>query len=168
MNPNNKFKKVSNNNYAVVLGKTKELNLSLVGIGGSDITDGNKKLILGFVWQLMRHHTLKFLAEVQKSKFGNKPVTDQMIIDWANSTVRASGKERKMASYKDSSLGDSLFFLDLIGAIEPRVMDASYIYDPPADEKQKLDNARYAISVARKLGAIIFLLPEISLKSSPR
>jgi hypothetical protein len=131
-------------------------------------TDGNKKLILGFVWQLMRHHTLKFLAEVQKSKFGDKPVTDQMIIDWANQQVRASGKERKMGSYKDSSLGDSLFFLDLIAAIEPRVMDSSYIYDPPADEKQRLDNARYAISVARKLGAIIFLLPEDITEVKPK
>jgi len=60
MNPSNKFKKVSNNNYAVVLGKTKELGISLPGTQGSDIVDGNKKLILGYVWQLMRLHTLIF------------------------------------------------------------------------------------------------------------
>jgi plastin-1 len=168
MNPNNKFKKVSNNNYAVVLGKSKELNLSLVGIQGSDVVDGNKKLILGYVWQLMRCHTLRFLAEVQAKKFGGKPITDQVLIDWANEQVRAAGKDRKISSFKDPSLGDGLFFCDLLTAVEPRVVSAEYIFDPPADDKQKLDNARYAISVARKLGATIFLLPEDITEVKPK
>jgi len=168
MNPNNKFKRVSNNNYAVVLGKTKELNLSLPSTGGSDIVDGNKKLILGYVWQLMRHHTLKFLAEVQAKKFGGRPVTDQMIIDWANDTVRAQGKDRKISSFKDQKLADGLFFLDLLTAIESRVVSAEYVIDPAHEQKEKLDNARYAISVARKLGATIFLLPEDITEVKPK
>jgi len=165
--PNNKFKKISNNNYAVDLGKSKDLNLSLVGIGGSDVVDGNKKLILGFVWQLMRFHTLKFLAEVQAKKFGGKPVTDQMVLDWANAQVKASGKERKIASFKDPALSDALFFLDLLAAVESRVVSAEYVFDPPTDE-QKIENARYAISVARKLGATIFLLPEDITEVKPK
>jgi len=166
-NPNHKLKKVGNNNYAIELGKSKELHLSLVGIGGSDIADGNKKLILGFVWQLMRAHTLKFLTEVQAKKFGGKPVTDQMVLDWANEQVKSCGKERKISSFKDPSLSDALFFLDLLGAIESRVVDPAYVYDPPSDE-QKLDNARYAISIARKLGATIFLLPEDITEVKPK
>lgn len=43
--PLNKFKKCENCNYAVVLGK--QLKFSLVGIGGSDIVDGNQNLTLG-------------------------------------------------------------------------------------------------------------------------
>lgn len=167
MAPNNKFKKVSNNNYAVDLGKAKELGLSLVGIGGSDIVDGNKKLILGFVWQLMRHHTLKFLAEVQSKKFGGKPVTDEMIISWANETVKNSGKDTKMASFKDPTLSDSRFFIDLLNAIEPRVVNWEYVTDGKTAE-DKLNNARYAISVARKLGATIFLLPEDIVEVKPK
>ena len=42
MAPNNKFKSVSNCNYALTLCKS-SLSLSLVGIGGEDIHDGNKK-----------------------------------------------------------------------------------------------------------------------------
>lgn len=42
-----RFKKGENCNYAVKLGL--ELGFSLVGIGGGDILDGNKKLILGTV-----------------------------------------------------------------------------------------------------------------------
>jgi len=44
MQPNNKFKKIANCNYAVVLGKS--LNLSLVNIDGSDIQAGNKKIVI--------------------------------------------------------------------------------------------------------------------------
>lgn len=43
--PLNKFKKVENCNYAVVLGK--QMKFSLVGIAGSDIHDGNQTLTLG-------------------------------------------------------------------------------------------------------------------------
>jgi len=167
MQPNNKFKKVSNNNYAVVLGKSKQLNVSLVSTGGVDIVDGNKKLILGFVWQLMRHHTLKFLAEVQSKKFGGKAVTDEMIIAWANDTVKQSGKDSKMASFKDSSLADSIFFIDLLAAVESRVISWENVNEGKTPE-DRLQNARYAISVARKLGATIFLLPEDIVEVKPK
>ena len=40
--PISRFKQVENTNYAVVLGKS--MKFTLVGIGGSDITDGVKKL----------------------------------------------------------------------------------------------------------------------------
>ena len=52
LNPNNKFKKLNNSNYAVTVGK--ELGFTLVGISGSDILDANKKYILAFVWQIMK------------------------------------------------------------------------------------------------------------------
>jgi len=60
------------------------------------------------------------------------------------------------------------FFLDLLTAIEPRVVDAEFVIDPAVDEKSRLDNARYAISVARKLGATIFLLPEDITEVKPK
>jgi len=167
MAPSNKFKKCTNNNYAVDLGKAKELNLSLVGTGGSDIVDGNKKLILGFVWQLMRKHTLKFLAEVQAKKFGGKPVTDEMIVQWANETVKTSGKSTSMKNFKDSTLTDSLFFIDLLAAVDNRVINWEYVTEGKSAE-DKLNNARYAISVARKLGAVIFLLPEDIVEVKPK
>jgi len=167
MQPNNKYKKCSNNNYAVDLGKTKEMHLSLVGIGGSDIVDGNKKLILGYVWQLMRKHTLKFLAEVQAKKFGGKPVTDEMIISWANETVKASGKDSKMASYKDPTLADSIFFIDLLNSVNSQVINWEYVTEGKTPE-DRLNNARYSISVARKLGATIFLLPEDIVEVKPK
>merc|ERR1739844_866646 len=79
---NNLFKKLSNTNYAVDLGK--QMKLSLVGVGGSDITDRNKKLILGFVWQLMRYHLLKFLSSISAD---GKPITDKDVLAWCNQRI---------------------------------------------------------------------------------
>jgi len=141
--------------------------MSLVGLGGSDIVDGNKKLILGYVWQLMRHHTLKFLQQVQKDKFGGKPVTDDMIIRWANDAVKSSGKDTKMGSLKDSSLADSRFFIDLLAAVEPKIINWEYVTEGKTEE-DRLNNARYAISVARKMKATIFLLPEDIVEVKPK
>ena len=47
-----RFKQVENTNYAVELAK--QNGMHLVGVQGSDIVDGNKTLVLGLVWQLMR------------------------------------------------------------------------------------------------------------------
>lgn len=56
LEPKNRIKKIENTNYAVQL--CKELGLSMVNVGGVDICDGNKKLILAVMWQLMRKYTL--------------------------------------------------------------------------------------------------------------
>lgn len=162
---NNKFKRVHNCNYVVVLGK--EMRFSLVGIGGVDIVDGNKKLVLALVWQLMRFHTIRFLKEVQAKRFGGAEVTDDMIVKWANETVAAAGREGKMASFRDPSLATSHFFLDLLFAVENRVIDWDLVTEG-ANEDDRLLNARYALSVARKLGCTIFLLPEDIVEVNPK
>lgn len=51
--PNNKYRKIENCNYVVDLGRA--MDFSLVNISGLDMVDGNPKLILAFMWQLMRY-----------------------------------------------------------------------------------------------------------------
>jgi len=162
------FKRIQNCNYAVVLGK--QLKFSLVGIQGSDIeTARNPKLLLALVWQLMRYHTLKFLGEVQRKRFGNRPVSDEMIIQWANDTVHTGGMRKtvRISAYSDPGLSDGVFFLDLLHAINAKVVDWD-IVSSSKDEKDKINNARYAISVARKLNATIFCLPEDIVECKPK
>jgi len=152
--PMHRIKQVENANYAVELGK--DLKFSLVGIGGVDLANGNETLTLALVWQLMRHHVLTVLKEVG----GGAPVSEQQMIKWSNDLVAASGKPSRMASFKDTSLKTSQFFLELIDAIRTGFVDWSLVNDPATDEKQYMDNAKLAINLARKLGATIFLLPE--------
>ena len=61
-----RFQEVLGNcKYAVELGR--KLNFVLVGIGGSDIMEGNKTLTLALIWQLMRAYTLSLLSQVGSS-----------------------------------------------------------------------------------------------------
>jgi len=152
--PMHRIKCVENTNYAVEIGK-EPLKFSLVGIGGVDITDGNETLTLGLVWQLMRQHVLCVLKEVG----GGAPVSEDAMITWSNNLVKSCGKSSHMSNFKDNSLKNSLFFLDLLDCIRPGCVDKSLVLHSGNDE-DNLKNAKLAISMARKLGATIFLLPE--------
>jgi plastin-1 len=151
----NKFKRVVNCGEAVEA--CKKAGFSIIGIGGTDIHEGNKKYILAIVWQLMRAHTLQVV--------GSKSEDD--LLKWANSMVP---KEHQISSFKDKKLKNSIFFINLMSAIEPRainweiVVQGIKIYnhffiDSETDEAIE-NNAKYAISVSRKLGASIFLVWE--------
>ncbi|TVT98279.1 hypothetical protein EJB05_56410 [Eragrostis curvula] len=151
------FRKVENCNQVLKIGK--ELKFSLVNIAGNDIVQGNKKLILAFLWQLMRYNILQLLRNLRFHSNG-KEITDNDILAWANKKVKESGKHNsRMESFKDRSLSSGTFFLNLLSAVEPRVVNWSLVTKGEKDEEKQM-NASYIISVARKLGCSIFLLPE--------
>eukprot|EP00497_Spongosphaera_streptacantha_P004857 TRINITY_DN5787_c0_g1_i2.p1 TRINITY_DN5787_c0_g1~~TRINITY_DN5787_c0_g1_i2.p1 ORF type:complete len:299 (-),score=115.52 TRINITY_DN5787_c0_g1_i2:229-1086(-) len=155
--PKNKFKKISNCNYVVVLGKS--IKFSLVATGGSDITEGNKMLVLGLVWQMMRFHTIQFLNKL--SKTSGKSMTDQDIIDYANNAVKRVGMcNYQIERFNDPCLTDGLFLIDLLRAVNGKIIDPEIVIDDATTDEDKLLNARYAVSIARKMGCTIFLLPE--------
>jgi len=156
--PLNKFKKVENCNYAVVLGK--QMKFSLVGVGGTDLVDGNQTLTLALVWQLMRQHVLSILKGLGSN------VDENAMVQWSNNQVKASGKTTKMDSFKDSSLKNSHFFLDLLNTIKKCV---NYdLVTPGNTDEECMQNGKYCISIARKLGCTIFLLPEDIVDVKPK
>ncbi|KAG4217104.1 hypothetical protein PC116_g34415, partial [Phytophthora cactorum] len=106
-----RFKAVENTNYAVELGK--QNGFSLVGIQGADITDGNKMLTLGLVWQLMRKDitlTLSALAQ----RLGKREITDAEMVRWANDMSRKGGRNSSVRSFKDPAIASGVFFLDVL------------------------------------------------------
>eukprot|EP01097_Dermamoeba_algensis_P012074 TRINITY_DN969_c0_g2_i2.p1 TRINITY_DN969_c0_g2~~TRINITY_DN969_c0_g2_i2.p1 ORF type:complete len:286 (+),score=82.84 TRINITY_DN969_c0_g2_i2:697-1554(+) len=147
------MKKLENCNYAVELGK--QLKFSVVGIGGSDILEGNKTLTLSVVYQLMRFHLLLILEKLG----GGKKIQDADIIQWANQQVSSAGKSTSMKDFKDASLKNGLFLIDLVDAVRPGAVDYSLVEKGDGEDKYTL-NAKYAVSAARKIGATIFALPE--------
>lgn len=151
--PKNRFKKLENGNYAVRVAR--EIGLNIVNIDGSDIVAGNKKLILAIIWQLMRKYTLAILEELG----GGRRIEDAQIVAWANGKVEAAGRTTRMNSFRDTSTSNSLFFLDLCFAVEPRAVNWEIVTPGETDEDKTL-NAKYAISVARRVGACVFLVPD--------
>jgi len=162
--PLHRIKCVENSNMAVDIAKGDKFKFSLVGIGGVDISNGNETLTLALVWQLMRHHVLTVLKEIG----GGVPVSEDTMIAWSNKVVKESGKHSTMANFKDSSLKNSIFFLDLLNAIRPGCVDPSVVIGNPGNDEDCMKNAKYTISMARKLGATIFLLPEDIVEVKPK
>lgn len=148
-----RFKQLENNNYVVDLGK--ENQFSLVGIDGSDIVDGNKLLTLGLVWQLMRRNIDLTMAELSNGK----PLSDLEILKWGQNLVSKGGKSSTIRNFKDASLETSRWLLDILNGLAPGYVDYALVY-PGKNEEEKYANAKLAISIARKLGALIWLVPE--------
>nr|GMD09741.1 fimbrin-5-like [Ipomoea batatas] len=150
------FRKVENCNQIVEIGI--KLNFSLVNVDGNDIMQGNKKLILAFLWQLMRFSMLKLLKQLRFHSHGRE-ISDTDILNWANKKVRSAGRKSQIETFKDKSISKGTFFLELLSAVEPRLVNWSIVTRGETDDYRKL-NATYIISVARKLGCSVFLLPE--------
>jgi plastin-1 len=144
---NNPFKKTVNCNE--VIDASKKSKYHIVGIGGGDIRDGNKKYILAIVWQMMRAHSLQVI--------GGK--TEEELITWGNERV---DENLRVKSLKDKKLGNSLYFINIMKSIEPRSINWDIVVTDKEDDESKQNNAKYAISIARKLGATVFLVWEDS------
>jgi hypothetical protein len=136
MQPKNVFNRLSNCQCAV--DGAAKLKVQLVGIGNSDIHDGNRKLVLAIVWQLVRLHALQII--------GSK--TEDDLLAWVSET-------EPVTKFNDEKFRNGRLLIQLCAKIEPKVINWDLVYEGK-DEQEQADNARYAISVARKLGAIIF------------
>merc|ERR1711871_775876 len=159
-----RFRCVENCNYCVEVGKD-PLGFSLVNVGGIDIVDGDKKLTLAIIWQLLRLYTINLLSQLAG---GGRRITEEEIVKWANAKVpRTERCETSMVNFQDKTLASGLFLLDLCAAVEPRALDWGVVL-PGATAEEREANAKYVISVARKLGATVFLTFEDIVEVKPK
>jgi len=161
--PKTNFNKIENCNYAVELGK--QIKFSLVGIDGKNIYDGNKTLTLAIVWQLMRYHVVSILNSLSSNP--GKGISDDEIVQWANNKVRGAGKSTSISGFKDPSIKNSAFLIDLIDAVRPGTADFSLVSHGGSDNDLLL-NAKYAVGLARKIGCCVFALPEDIVEVKPK
>lgn len=142
MSPKNMFH--MNHNCDLAEAAMRTLGVRMVGVGSQDIRDGHKKNILAMIWQVMRIHYMKII--------GNK--TDADLLAWTNETVQP---ETPLTGFADPAFGDGKILIKLAGSIEPRIINWDLVTPGETDEDKEM-NAKYAISIARKLGAIIFMV----------
>ncbi|CAH0488970.1 unnamed protein product [Peronospora farinosa] len=121
----------------VVLGK--QLNFSLVNVGGADIFEGAKKMNLSIVWHSMRYRQLKILNELAASG------------PWRNHRQRY----RRMGKREGSA--------ERTGKGQHRVIPG-----PESTDDAKASNAKYTISCAQKIGATVFLTYEDIVEVKPK
>jgi len=154
------MEKLENCNYAVDLGRKQKY--SLVGIAGQDLCDGNATLTLALVWQLMRSYTLNMLSSLGSSK-----QIESDIIAWVNKKLQAAGKNSKISGFQDSGISSGVPLIDLIDAIKPGSINYDLVKSPDSTE-DKIANAKFGISMARRLGARVYALPEDIVEVNPK
>ena len=148
------MEKLENCNYVVELGRKQ--SFSLVGIAGQDICDGNQTLTLALVWQLMRAYTLSLLSQLNSD---NTPIVESEIISWANNKLEE--KSVSIRHFQDKTNKTAVPIIHLIDVIKPGVIDYSIVKDEAGmTESDCMSNAKYAITMARKIGAPVYALPE--------
>ncbi|KAM8737823.1 plastin-1 isoform 1-T2 [Acanthopagrus schlegelii] len=160
------MKKLENCNYAVDLGRHLA-QFSLVGIGGENLNQGSKMHTLALVWQLMRRYTVRVLSDLGD---GEK-IGDLIILNWVNTTLSQKRKDSQISSFKDKLISTSLPVIDLIDVIAPGTVKwdmVKRLEKRVMDEDDKLNNAKYAISLARKIGARVYALPDDLVEVNPK
>jgi plastin-1 len=73
----------------------------------------------------------------------------------------------QIKSFKDPILSDGIFLIKLCASIEPRAIDWDIVMKGETEE-EKENNAKYVLTVARKLGCVIFCvwedIPKVNYK----
>jgi hypothetical protein len=133
-------------NCAEVVKCAEKMNCKIPGIDATQIMKANKKAVLSIVWQIVRIHYMQLI--------GNESEKD--LLEWANTKVK---EENQVKSFRDKSLKNGRFLIDLCAGIEPRAVNWDLV-TAGEEEEDRTNNAKYAISIARKLGATIFCVWE--------
>ncbi|XP_070835528.1 plastin-1 [Chaetodon trifascialis] len=160
------MKKLENCNYAVELGR-EVAHFSLVGIGGENLNEGSPMHTLALVWQLMRRYIVRVLSDLGD---GEK-VGDHVILNWVNTTLSQKHKEMQISSFKDDLICTGLPVIYLIDAIAPSTVRWDMVRTSETGQLRnadKLSNAKYAISLARKIGARVYALPDDVVEVNPK
>ena len=137
-NPDIIFKRTIN--CQVAMDAARKLGVQMLGIGAHDIATGHKQFILAIVWQLVRLHALQLI--------GSK--SEQDLLDWVSQTEHVT-------AFNDRKFEDGRLLIRLCELVDPTVVNWSFVKEGKSQEDKEL-NAKYAISLARKLGAVIFLV----------
>jgi len=109
---------------------------------------------------MVRKHTLNMLGGW----------TEEKLLAWGNERVK---KDPKIKNFKDKSISNCKFLFNLLATIEPRAINWELVEDTDAEDVENKDdkiqqNAKYVISVARKLGCTIFCIWEDIKEVNPK
>ena len=99
--------------------------------------------------------TLSALAQ----RLGKKEITDAEMIKWANDESHKGGRSSSIRSFKDQAIGTGTFLLDVLNGMKSSYVDYDMVTSGRTDE-EAYANAKLSISIARKMGATIWLVPE--------
>mmetsp|Transcript_10591 Transcript_10591/g.17971 ORF Transcript_10591/g.17971 Transcript_10591/m.17971 type:complete len:457 (-) Transcript_10591:251-1621(-) len=149
--------KVSACNY--MLEVAEKNGLHMVNVGGTDVAEGKRKLILAIIWQLRKQATFNMLRGIKLPGGNGEDITDEYVLNWANQRVAECGKDTRIKGFKDSAFKRTAFLIDLLAAVSPTAVEYSLV-DRNQTEESYASNAQYMITAAWRAGVDAVLLWE--------
>jgi plastin-1 len=70
----------------------------------------------------------------------NRPISDTEILKWANAKVASKPGAKTARSFKDPSISTGVWFLDLLDALKPGIVDYSMVTKDANDYESKRQN----------------------------
>lgn len=132
----------------------------------------------------MRAYTLSVLSRLANT---GSPIIEKEIVGWVNKKLENAGKTTSLRSFQDSAIADGHIVIDLVDSIKPGSVNYDLVKNGGTEEvimtlsnvlkrfdKTKIflqdnhANAKYAISMARKIGARVYALPEDITEVKPK
>jgi hypothetical protein len=123
---NGQFKVHHMSNVNIVLSILRENGIRLINISAIDIVDGNPKLILGLVWNIIQHWQVRDVLRAHVSDIHTTNLENTLLTWCQNST-----KDYKNINIKDftKSWRNGLAFNALIHKYRPNLFDYSSLID---------------------------------------
>ena len=137
--------------YALEIAEN-DIKIRLGGvIRGHDINMGEPKvLVLGVIWQLMRAYTISLLEKLSESK---STIEDKHILAWTNRILQSSGL--KITGFKDQGFKTGKIIRQVLSYLSPDL-----VIESEKESENELDDASYLLSLARKIGMVVYCQPE--------
>lgn len=140
-----------------------------------DIIDRNPKILHALLYRLLRYHSLQICTQAigegdgvaQPAAEGRKrsssksrnlqDVDEKVVVQWVNTKIMESDEGSSvMKSFRDPENKNSVMFMDLLEAMRPGIVNWEIMRGIESKE-DLMHNAKYVISVARKMGATVFI-----------
>uniref|UniRef100_A0A4W5P5S0 Utrophin n=1 Tax=Hucho hucho TaxID=62062 RepID=A0A4W5P5S0_9TELE len=108
------------NNVNKVLQVLHQNNVDLVNIGGTDIVDGNHKLTLGLIWNIILHWQVK---DIMKDIMSNLQQTnsEKILLSWVRQCTRSYQDHVNVLNFT-TSWADGLAFNAILHRFRPNVL----------------------------------------------
>uniref|UniRef100_A0A8C4XTP7 Dystrophin n=1 Tax=Falco tinnunculus TaxID=100819 RepID=A0A8C4XTP7_FALTI len=142
------------NNVNKALQVLQRNNVDLVNIGSSDIVDGNHKLTLGLIWNIILHWQVK---DVMKNIMAGLQQTnsEKILLSWVRQSTR-NYPQVNVINFT-SSWSDGLAFNALLHSHRPDLFDWNVV----ASQQSSVQRLEHAFNIARQhLGIEKLLDPE--------
>jgi Calponin homology (CH) domain len=86
------------------------------------------------------HYRLNIVKTLTALSGNNRPISDTEILKWANAKVSSKPGAKTVRSFKDPSISTGVWFLDLLDALKPGIVDYSMVAKDASDYESKRQN----------------------------